>query len=143
MVVLRRPCLTVGIVVAAAGAVLAGPQPEARADLTGFTSPSGNIGCMMDSSHVRCDIRQRDWEPPAAPPGCEYNYGQGITLNPGGSPRFVCAGDTALAGGGPLAYGQSNSAGVLRCDSAMSGITCRDVETGRGFSISREAYQLF
>jgi hypothetical protein len=26
---------------------------------------------------------------------------------------------------------------------AQSGITCRDVESGHGFSISREAYRLF
>jgi hypothetical protein len=31
----------------------------------------------------------------------------------------------------------------LRCESAQSGITCRDVESGHGFSISRGAYQLF
>lgn len=124
-------------------ALAAGPPPEAHADLTGFTSPSDNIGCMMDASQVRCDIRERDWAPPPPPPDCPYNYGQGLILDAGGAPTFVCAGDTALAGGGPLAYGQSHSDGVLRCDSAMSGITCRDVETGRGFSISREGYQFF
>ncbi|MFV9633629.1 DUF6636 domain-containing protein [Mycobacterium neumannii] len=74
---------------------------------------------------------------------CRYDYGQGLVLDAGASPQFVCAGDTALAGGGPLGYGQSTSAGVLRCESARSGMTCRDVETGRGFSISRQGYRFF
>jgi hypothetical protein len=58
--------------------------------------------------------------------------------------EFVCAGDTALGpDGNALAYGQSISAGVLQCDSAESGITCRDINTGRGFAIAREAYRVF
>ncbi len=145
MGLLRSAYVTWGIAAtAAAGALLVGSPPEAHADdLIGFTSPSGNIGCIMDSSQVRCDIRERDWAPPPPPPDCPYDYGQGLTLDAGASPGFVCAGDTALAGGGPLGYGQSHSAGVLRCDSAMSGIACRDVETDRGFSISREGYRFF
>lgn len=142
----RRTRVTMGLVAAAvAGALLTVAPPNAHAadDLFGFTSPSDNIGCIMDSSQVRCDIRERDWAPPPPPPDCPYNYGQGLILDAGASPRFVCAGDTALAGGGPLGYGQSTSAGVLRCESAMSGITCRDVETGRGFSISRQGYRFF
>jgi hypothetical protein len=38
---------------------------------------------------------------------------------------------------------ESITAGVLRCESAESGVTCRDLETAHGFSISRRAYQLF
>ena len=47
------------------------------------------------------------------------------------------------AAGEPLAYGEAITAGPMRCESAESGMTCRDVGTGHGFSISREAYQLF
>src|SRR5690242_16944056 len=35
--------------------------------LTGFTSPTGNIGCYIDQRSVRCDIGDRDWKPPKAP----------------------------------------------------------------------------
>jgi hypothetical protein len=55
----------------------------------------------------------------------------------------VCAGDTTLRGGEPLAYGRSVQAGMLQCDSAESGITCRDTKTGHGFAIAREAYRVF
>ena len=112
--------------------------------LTGFTSPSGNIGCYIDMRSVRCDIDKRDWDPPARPASCNDNvdYGQGIQMSAGGAPKFVCAGDTALGSGDPLPYGQSIAAGLLRCESAESGISCRDVETGRGFSLSIQSYEL-
>ncbi len=115
------------------------------AELTGFTSPSGNIGCYIDRESVRCDIGKRDWDPPARPASCNENvdYGQGIQLPAGGAPEFVCAGDTALGGGDPLPYGQSIAAGLLRCESAEAGMSCRDIETGRGFSLSIQSYELF
>ncbi len=111
--------------------------------LTGFTSPTGNIGCYIDRGSVRCDVGDRDWSPPAAPQSCKLDYGQGIELRAGGAAAFVCAGDTALGGGEVLDYGQSIAAGLLRCESEQSGITCRDVESGRGFSIAKQGYEIF
>jgi len=111
--------------------------------LTGFTSPTGNIGCYIDRDSVRCDVGDRDWSPPAAPQSCKLDYGQGIELRAGGAAAFVCAGDTALGGGEVLDYGQSIAAGLLRCESAESGMTCRDVESGRGFSIAKQGYEIF
>jgi hypothetical protein len=113
-------------------------------DFVGFRSPSSNVGCYLDMDYVRCDIAEADWLPPPRPADCEYDYGQDITLVPGGRAEFVCAGDTALVpDGNALPYGQSISAEVLRCDSAESGITCRDTTTGHGFAIAREAYRVF
>jgi hypothetical protein len=112
-------------------------------ELTPFTSPSGNIGCYIDRKTVRCDIDKRDWDPPMAPSDCDLDYGQGIELPAGGTPGFVCAGDTALGGGDPLPYGQSIAAGLLRCESSESGMSCRDIETGRGFTLSIQSYELF
>jgi hypothetical protein len=112
-------------------------------ELTGFSSPSGNIGCFIDLPSVRCDIGERDWEPPQAPRRCELDYGQGIELPAGAEARFVCAGDTALGGGPALAYGDSIAAGLLRCESSEAGMSCRDIESGRGFSLSRQGYEIF
>lgn len=112
-------------------------------ELTGFSSPSGNIGCFIDRESVRCDIAERDWEPPPPPSDCELDYGGGVELRAGSTAELVCAGDTALGGGTTLPYGGSIAAGLLRCESSRAGITCRDVESGRGFSIAREAYELF
>jgi hypothetical protein len=99
------------------------------------------VGCNAD--WARCDIIDRDWSPPPRPADCEFDYGQGISLAPGEQAEFVCAGDTAFGADEVLPYGQSITAEVLQCESAQSGITCRDVRTGHGFSISRQAYRLF
>jgi hypothetical protein len=118
-------------------------EPRIVTDFTGFRLPSSNVGCYVDVDYVRCDIAEANWSPPPRPADCEYDCGQGITLEPGGRAEFVCAGDTALApDGSALPYGESIIAGPLQCDSAESGITCRDTKTGRGFAIAREAYQL-
>ena len=120
------------------------PADVAVDESTAFVTPTGNIECFIDKVSVRCDIAEREWEPPKAPPDCELDYGQGLTLSAGGAAALVCAGDTVLGSSGQeLAYGQSISAGLLRCDSSESGVTCRDVETGRGFTLSRESYELF
>jgi hypothetical protein len=121
-------------------------------EFTHFASPSGNIACVITSSGdgelvargVRCDIDERDWSPPARPADCQLDYGHGVLLGVGESAQLLCAGDTTIGSDSePLAYGDAITAGPLRCESAQSGITCRDVESGHGFSISREAYQLF
>jgi hypothetical protein len=124
---------------------LVGPAPTDRKvnELTGLLAPSGNVSCMIDADWARCDIIDRDWTPPPRPADCELDYGQGISLAPGEQAQFVCAGDTAFGADEVLPYGESLTAGVLRCESAESGITCRDVQTGHGFSLSREAYRLF
>ena len=119
------------------------PVDREVTELTGFTSPTGNIGCYIDRESVRCDIAERSWEPPKAPASCKLDYGQGIELSAGGAAAFVCAGDTALQAGDPQPYGESIGAALLRCESTEAGITCRDVESGRGFSLSREGYEIF
>lgn len=112
-------------------------------DLVTFISPSGNVGCVLDADYARCDIVDRDWNPPPRPADCEFDYGQGIGLAPGERAAFVCAGDTTLGGGRVLGYGDSLTRGRLTCDSSEDGISCRDTASDRGFTLSREIYQLF
>ena len=113
-------------------------------DSTSFTSPSGNIGCQIDTDGVRCDIRERDWTPPRKPADCpeQVGYGQGITLSAGGQAEFVCAGDTALTGGNALAYGDTITAGSITCTSTEASIDCVDVQDGSQFSLSRQGYEI-
>jgi len=121
----------------------AAPADREVYELSGFISPTGNVACMIDADWARCDIIDRDWSPPPRPADCEFDYGQGISLAPGEPAQFVCAGDTAFGTDEVLPYGDSIAAGVLRCESADAGITCRDTQTSHGFSISQQAYQLF
>ena len=116
--------------------------PVAVAD--GFTSPSGNIGCILIDDLLRCDIATRDWSPPPRPADCPdmTDYGQGISLHPHGTARFVCAGDTALGGGPPLPYGEYRAGGGMSCNSEPTGMRCSNSD-GHGFTISRRAYTLF
>lgn len=132
------------LAVLAAAALLPLSAPAAAADdLVTFISPSGNVGCVLDAHYARCDIVDRDWSPPPRPADCEFDYGQGIGLAPGEPAAFVCAGDTTLGGERVLGYGDALTRGRLRCESSESGVACRDTGTGRGFSLSREIYQLF
>lgn len=152
--------VTFGALAVSAGVIAAGAQgpiagasphgiptqtpPKLVTELTGFQSPSGNVGCYIDPTTVRCDIAERDWPLPPRPADCysEIDFGQGLILSDGQA-RFVCAGDTALGYGEALAYGDAIASGSIQCDSAESGITCRDNATGHGFAISRQAYQIF
>ena len=76
---------------------------------------------MIDADWARCDIIDRDWSPPPRPADCEFDYGQGISLAPGEPAQFVCAGDTAFGADEVLPYGDSITAGALRCESADVG----------------------
>jgi hypothetical protein len=128
---------------------LVAPVDREVYDRTAFHSPSGNVGCQISPTSVRCDIDQRDWSPPPRPADCRLDFGQGIAIGLGEPAHFVCAGDTVRVlppyggAGEPLAYGEAITAGSMRCESVESGMTCRDVGSGRGFWISREGYRLF
>ena len=118
--------------------------PTAGADIVGFTSPSGNLGCMLSEDLLRCDIAERDWSPPPRPADCpgDTGYGQGISIEPTGPASFVCAGDTTLGGGPALAYGEFRAGGGMSCTSTPSAMRCSNSE-GHGFILSRQEYQLF
>jgi hypothetical protein len=112
-------------------------------EYTGFLSPTGNVACAIDADLARCDIIDHDWSPPPRPADCEFDYGQGISVAPGEPAAFVCAGDTTFGPDELLPYGQSITAGPMSCESAESGITCRDTQSGNGFTISLKAYRVF
>ena len=129
---------------AMAGAALLS-VPVAAADTGGFTSPSGNIACMLSADLLRCDIEDRDWSPPPRPADCSEmtGYGQGIRIEPTGPASFVCGGDTTFGGYGTvLGYGEYEAGGGMSCNSEPSGMRCSNSD-GHGFTLSRQAYTLF
>ena len=100
--------------------------------LVRFYTPSRNIRCEMSDngssqSSVFCDM-----EKPPAIVGVLANGH--VTINRGGSGNF---------GEGPpsrlLHYGSSTTVGRFRCKSALAGVTCVVIKTGRGFFISKQS----
>jgi hypothetical protein len=77
------------------------------------------------------------------PPTCDVDFGHGVGVGRRGRGYVVCAGDTALHAGTPLAYGRSVSRGRYTCKSTKAGITCRNRRTSHGFFLSRQRYRLF
>jgi hypothetical protein len=126
-------------------ATLAGlsAAPVAQAKRGPFQSPTGNIGCYIDTGFVRCDIALHDWATPKRPKSCELDYGQGLAVDKSGRAGFVCAGDTTLHQGPVLGYGHSRSAGRFTCVSKAAGMTCRNRNNGHGFFLSRQSYRRF
>jgi hypothetical protein len=127
------------------GLAAVAPSTAAADSLVGFASPSRNIGCYMDNTQVRCDIRHRNWKPPKPPSWCTLDYGQGLIVTGHGRGRYVCAGDTALdpAHQRVLRYGSSIRRGAFRCTSRISGMACVNLGTHHGFLLSREKAGLF
>jgi hypothetical protein len=107
----------------------------AEARITAFKSPSGNITCVISTgggqpTFAQCEVRSR---------GVGYHLprrGRVNTYDGRGHDdlahrRFV------------LDYGRSVRRGVFRCRSRESGMTCRSLVSGHGFTVSREGARLF
>jgi hypothetical protein len=138
--------LSTGVATAAPPGTI-GPVPVTTrevSELTNFSSPSGNIGCYIEPTNVRCDIAERNWGPPPKPASCPemIGWGQGLQLAVGRPADFVCAGDTALTSGSPLAFGDKIVSGSIECTSSSDGISCWDFVHGGEFMISRESYDI-
>ena len=112
--------------------------------LKSFTSPSGNIGCMLESASARCDVRQHVYTPGLKPTSCDLDWGDSLQVSGSGGVEWVCHGDTVFEqGAAVLPYGKSSRQGSITCVSADTGFTCTQRPSGHGFLISRERYRIF
>lgn len=118
-------------------------RPGARDGPEHFDLPSHNIGCFVEAGSARCDIVEKEWDPPPKPPDCDLDWGHAIAVDGGQPAGFVCAGDTALGGPAILAYGDATRRDGVVCESEERGVTCTDNQSGHGFFISRGSYRLF
>ena len=110
-----------------------------------FSSPTGNIGCIVfdkaDLVEARCDISQKRWQPPPKPADCPVGYGQGLSLSD--TAGIFCAGDTALGATRQLAYGDALQVGRFLCTSRETGMTCENTRTRHGFELSQASYRFY
>lgn len=129
-----------------------------------FKTPSGNIQCDYvyrgaadANAYVRCGIRSGlKPPPPSRGPGCQV--ANRVTIGHTGDARLAgpswCPGEDEgdagpFAGGQPgsppvpvVNYGRAWAGGGIRCTSAFSGLTCRNL-SGHGFFLSRAAWRQF
>jgi hypothetical protein len=131
------------LILAVAVAALVTAVPFASGSLVGFQSPSGNIGCYMSGTSVRCDIRNHDWTAPPKPSWCDLDWGGGVAVGRHGKAGFVCAGDTAINDEQVLGYGESISRGRFRCVSKETKMKCVNERNEHGFKLSKERVKLF
>lgn len=145
---LLKSALAILIAVAsvkAASAVLADRFPETER----FQSPSGNLVCEIigetskATGHVTCSAATYFYAPPPPPPDCPIGgFGHAIALTRAVGANFTCMPGPKKAGARVLSYGSFAALDSITCVSATDGITCND-DTGRGFRIERDAYNLW
>lgn len=107
---------------------------ESARTLVAFKSPSGNITCVL-----RYEPDNRFAQSELGSSGRGYFIGlagRGHTYDGRGyddlaAERFV------------LRYGRSVKLGQLMCTSRATGMTCRSLSSGHGFTISRERQRFF
>lgn len=134
-----RAALTTAL---ALGALAVGGAGSASA-ATFFENPRHNIGCAISKSGVRCDVRNRAWEPPPKPDWCGVDWGNGLQVGRRGVASFVCAGDTVLGGKRVLAYRQSIRRGRFKCTSYRNGVRCVNSRSEHGFKVARRFARWF
>jgi hypothetical protein len=106
-----------------------------------FSSPSGNIGCVMWRHFTRCDIAHHTYPKPRRPRHCFGDY-DGGSIVVRRVPHFECITDTAL-GGRVLHYGKSVRLGKFRCISRRNGMHCENRRNRHGFRLARDSYTIF
>ena len=133
----------IAVITAALAVLLVAGAAQAR--ISTFKTPSGNIGCLYDSSpsFLRCDIRSGLKPPPPRPGRCDLDWGDSVSLGRTGRTKLVCHGDTALLPSAPvLAYGKTWKRGPYSCTSRRAGLTCEN-GADHGFFLSRKSWRRF
>lgn len=124
------------------GTAAAAPDDRSGADPVDpvtFTLPSRNIACEVTADAATCTIAQFSYPEPTVP-GCDGLVGHDIRLTADGA-SWLCRDGGAPGRAGSdvpvLDYGETTSVPPYTCASAPTGVSCRNVETGRSFSLAR------
>jgi hypothetical protein len=130
-------------------AILFAAAAPARSDAATayFETPSRNIACAWFSGYggvLRCEMRSLLRPLPPRPPGCDVDWGYGISMERSGRARVLCAGDTIRRTGSVriLAYGTAWRRGGFVCTSARAGLRCSNA-SAHGFFLSRARWRIF
>ncbi|GAA2686759.1 DUF6636 domain-containing protein [Actinoplanes palleronii] len=130
---------------AASSPANAGLTTREAPDEFGFYTPSRRIVCLMtaEANAVRCDVNH-DWELPAAPESCHVDWGNGVSMGNGKKAQLTCAGDSLQNESFEVVpYQTVIKSNDLKCTVTDAGVTCLDLSSGHGFTVSRAKYKLF
>lgn len=131
----------------------------------GFVTPSGNINCAIyDALH--CEIKEHTYRIPPRPSWCDLDWAVSFDLNRRATP--ACVGDTIWgsatvtrtqntwfaatrmkplringSSNAVLPYGWTLRQRGFSCTSQTSGVTCTNLNTKHGFTLSKKAYRIF
>jgi uncharacterized protein DUF6636 len=123
---------SVALALTITGMAVAAP---AEAALRTFRSPTGKLGCMFYSdAQVPRQVR------------CEWRGGgdRAVQLKETGKGKRIKITDTVFdPDAKPLAYGKSTTFGRLKCTSRTTGITCKSLRSGHGFTVSTTKQRVF
>jgi len=113
-------------------------------DGAAFSSPSGNIVCVLGDAYATCGITEHDWTLPEQDCGEVSWVPEYIGVSDRGVEKGMCVGGIeAPVEARVLPYGSSLTVNGIACTSAESGVTCTHVATGQGFRLSRSAVESF
>lgn len=111
--------------------------PDDARDLSEFAMPSRNIWCQI-GEEAFCFIGHYTFRPPSVDT-CDSEVGPVVQLTSEGA-TFPCVtdeiGSSAPSDAPDLDYGEHTVVGDFWCSSEETGVTCRSVETGRGFTLA-------
>jgi hypothetical protein len=119
-----------------------------------FDSPSHNIHCGISDSTdpastlFGCAIDKYTYKDPPDTTGCSsyIHYGGGFSSTFIGPVKVLCRGGAMFGGEsktvGVLSYGSSVSYKNVTCESASSGMTCRNTTSGSRFFITRDRFSM-
>jgi len=112
------------------------PAPGNAIELSGFTTPSGNVSCTLGKNSVSCTINQHDTTGPQG--SCPDATGKPLTMAVGKNGEVSISCDTGFsASGAVLSYDASAKSDSFACTSMDDGVECWSQVTGQGFKLSR------
>lgn len=110
-----------------------------------FESPSGRLACSV-TARVVCEVHEPAWTAPGAADACQGAEGDPVPYVElavdRGTADTACVSDS-LAGGPALGYGSTLTVGSLACTSEVTGLTCRNLATAHGFTVSHSRFRGF
>jgi hypothetical protein len=115
------------------------PAPDDAKDLSRVVSPTGNITCSLDDDSVGCSLKDRSFG------GDSEDCSSGPFSISVADKKADLECGTTFGGDSPttLAYEQSAATGDSACRSESEGMTCWNVKTGHGFTVSKSSYETF